>query len=343
MNTRKVTHNASKGNGSSADGYDHYVAVDWSLRVMAIGHMTRRSKQPTVFERPSDIKYMKDYLEAMAGRVVVAIEETTTAQWLYLELVDHVDAIIVCDPYRNRLLTDGPKTDKIDAGKLCLLLRAGLLKPVFHSASDLYELRRLVSAYEDLVQAGVRAQNQQTALRHGHGDKGKSAPFILDHLTHSIEVYRSSKEQYEQKFEELSRRNKDIRRLLDVTGIGIIGAVKIVAIVVDARRFPRAGHYLSYCGLVEHERISGGRSYGRRQPRFNHTLKAVYKIAAMAAISGADNPMRAYYDYLRAKGVADHNARHALARYIARVTYGILKTGERYRPFQQRSQERHVA
>ena len=343
MNTCNVTQNASKGKSQSIDGNDHYVAVDWSLRVMAIAHMTRRSKQPTVFERPSDIKYLKDYLDAMPGRVVVAIEETTTAQWLYLELVDHVDEIIVCDPYRNRLLTDGPKTDKIDAAKLCTLLRAGLLKAVFHSASDLYELRHLVSAYEDLVKAGVRAQNQQTALAQGHGDKGNSAPFILEHLTSSIELYRTSKQQYEEKFLELSRHNKHIRNLLDVTGIGIIGAVKIVAIVVDARRFPRSGKYLSYCGLVEHERMSGGRSYGRRQPRFNHTLKAVYKVAAMAAISGTNNPMRAYYDFLLAKGVAEHNARNAVARCIARVTYGILKTGKRYRPFQQRTQERQVA
>src|SRR6266571_9047203 len=81
MNTCKVTQNASKGKSQSIDGNDHYVAVDWSLRVMAIAHMTRRSKQPTVFERPSDIKYLKDYLDAMTGRVVVAIEETTTAQW----------------------------------------------------------------------------------------------------------------------------------------------------------------------------------------------------------------------------------------------------------------------
>lgn len=337
MNTRKVMQNPSKGKSPCSDGYDHFVAVDWSLRVMAIAHMTRRSKQPKVFERPSDIRQLKEYLDAMQGRKVVAIEETTTAQWLYLELVDHVDKIIVCDPYRNRLLAEGPKTDKIDAGKLCLLLRAGLLKAVFHSASDLYELRRLVSAYDDLVKAGVRAQNQQTALVQGHSDTGKSAPFILEHLTNSIELYRSSKEHYEEKFWELSRHNKHLRNLLDVTGIGIIGAVKIVAIVVDARRFPRSGHYLSYCGLVEHEQISGGRSYGRRRPRFNHTLKTVYKLAAMSVINSKNNALRAYYEYLLANGVAEHNARHALARYIARITYGMLKTGKRYRPFQQRS------
>ena len=345
MNRCKVAHSDRKGKGRSNESFDHYLALDWSMKVMAVAHMAKRMREPRVFERRSDLRELKEYLTGLNGRKVLAIEETTTAQWLYLELVDHVDHIIICDPFRNRLLSDGPKTDKIDAAKLCLLLRAGLLKAVFHSASDLYELRHLVSAYDDLVKAGVRAQNQQTALRQGHGDTANSAPFILEHLTNSIALYRSSKQQYEQKFLDLSRHNKQVRNLLEVTGIGIIGAVKIVAIVVDARRFPRSGHYLSYCGLVEHEQISGGRSYGRRRPRFNHPLKTVYKLAAMAVINSKNNALRAYYEYLLANGVAEHNARHALARYIARVTYGMLKTGKRYRPYQQRSQatERQVA
>ena len=338
MNRNKVTLSNRKGKGPSDGSFDHYLAVDWSMKVMAIAHMAKRSRQPQVFERQSDLKELKEYLASLKGGTVLAIEETTTAQWLYLELVDHVDRIIICDPFRNRLLSDGPKTDKIDAGKLCLLLRAGLLKEVFHSSNDLYKLRRLVGVYEDLVKAGVRAQNQKSCLEQAHGDTGTHAEFILEHLNKSIELYRSSKEEYERKFSECSKRNKLVRNLTEITGIGVIGAVKIVAVVVNAHRFPRAGHYLSYCGLVEHEKISGGRSYGRRRPRYNHTLKTVYKLAAMSAISSENNPLRTYYDYLLASGVAEHNARQALARYIARVTYGMLKTGKRYRPYQQRSQ-----
>jgi hypothetical protein len=334
MNNTKVPQSQRKGNSQFAGKFDHFLALDWSMKIMAIGHMTRRMKEPQLFERATDLKELKQYLDRLKGAKVLAIEETTTAQWLYVELIDHVDRIIMCDPYRNRLLLEGPKTDKIDAGKLCLLLRAGLLKEVFHSLSDLYQLRLLVSAYEDVVKAGVRALNQQSSLAQGHSDRGKHAPFILEHVAKSIDLYRASKKQYEQKFAEISKHNRFVSNLQDITGIGLIGAVKIVATVVDAHRFARAGHYLSYCGLVEHEKISGGRSYGRRRPRFNHTLKTVYKLAAMAAISGENNPIRQYYDYLLAKGLAEHNARHAVARYIARVTYGMLKTGKRYQPYQ---------
>ncbi len=335
MNSIKVTHATDKGKSLPVEIFDHYVTLDWSQQTMAIAHMTRSSAEPVVFERPSDLRALKTYLSSLRGRTVLAFEETTTAHWLYLELRDSVERLVICNPYWNRLLSDGPKTDKIDASKLCLLLRSGLLKEVFHSTDRLYELRCLVSAYTDVIQAGVRAMNQRSALDRGHSDRGTHASFIVEHLDKSIELYRQTKQQYEAKFEQSCRQHRQLKLLLAVPGIGTIGAVKILASVVDARRFPYSGKYLSYCGLVKHEKQSGGRNYGRRKSQYSRILKAVYKTAAIAAISG-NNPIREYYDSLLADGVAEHNARHAVARYIARITYGILKTGTRYEPYRWR-------
>jgi hypothetical protein len=335
MNIRKVASIEDKGKGLVIEDFQHFVSVDWSQHTMAVAHMTRQSKKPVVFERQAVLIDLKKYLSSLRERTVVTVEETTTAQWLYLELRDVVDRIIICDPLHNRWLCHGPKTDRIDADTLCILLRSGLLKEVFHSADELYELRSLVSAYEDVVRSGVRALNQQSALERGHRDQGQNASFILEHLHKSIDTYHETKKHYESKFEHLARHNKLTKSLLPISGIGTIGAVKIVATVIEAKRFATRGHFLSYCGLVKHEKLSGGRSYGRRKSRYSHTLKAVYKTAAMAAIRGK-NPIREYYDYLLGKGVAEHNARHAVARYIARITYGILKTGTRYDPYRWR-------
>ncbi len=134
----------------------------------------------------------------------------------------------------------------------------------------------------------------------------------------------------------LCRNDRLLRAQTQLAGIGPIGAVKILSAVIDARRFPRDAHYLSYCGLVKLVKESGQRSYGYRSPRFNHTLKAVYKTAAMAAIGGA-NPMHEYYEYLLSKGVPAHNARHAVARQIAKISYGMLKHGTDYQPKQYES------
>ena len=322
--------------------YDHYIAIDWSLKTMAIGHMSRRDDHPRVFERPTEVKELKEYLGSLKGRTILTMEESGTAHWLYLELLDCVERIMVCDPFHNRLLCHGPKTDKIDAGKLCELLRAGLLKEVYHSDNGLYELRTLVSAYQDVVSAGVRALNQKKALTLGHRDKGKSASFIGEILQENIDLYRRSKQQYERRLDDVARRNELVRFQREIDGIGTIGAVRIVATVVDARRFPYAGKYFSYCGLVTHEKLSGGRSYGRRKPRYSRVLKSVYKTAPIAALQGA-NPMREYYDHLLAQGIAERNARHAVARYIARISYGMLKSGTRYEPYRWRGRTKEAA
>ena len=319
----------------SIRNYDHYIAIDWSLKTMAVGHMSRRDESPRVFERPSDLKEIKAYLVSLKGRKIITFEESGAAHWLYLELFDYAERILICDPFHNRLLCHGPKTDKIDGRKLCELLRAGLLKDIYHSDSGLYELRNLVSAYGDVVRAGVRALNQKEALALGHRDTGKTAAFIGETLDESIDLYRRTKKQYEYRFDDMARRNKLVNHQRAIPGIGTIGAVKIVACVVDARRFPCTGKYFSYCGLVKHEKFSGGRSYGQRKPRYSRVLKSVYKTAAIAALKGT-NPIREYYDHLLTRGVAEHNARHAVARYIARISYGMLKSGTCYEPYRWR-------
>jgi len=315
MSKRKVSEHELKGKDGLFSGFDHYVALDWSQQSMAIGHMSPRSHHPKIFERDAVLDALKEYLSSLRGRIVLTIEETTTAQWLYVELREYVERIILCDPYRNRLLSDGPKTDKIDAGKLCQLLRAGLLKEVYHSTDEIYQLRRLMSAYEDLVKSGVRLKNQRHALYRAHSETEPEAGFILQHVNNGLELYEATKKQYENRLKELASQHRLARLLQEVTGIGLIGSLTILAIVVDARRFPRSSHYLVYCGLVHFRKQSGGRDYGKRKARYNHALKRVYKLAAMAAISALGNPLREYYDVLRARGVAEHNARHAVARH----------------------------
>lgn len=76
--------------------------------------MTKKSNKITAIDVPSDIVEFKVYLKKLRGTQILTIEETTTTQWLYTELEEYVDKILICDPLRNRLLSEGPKTDKIE-------------------------------------------------------------------------------------------------------------------------------------------------------------------------------------------------------------------------------------
>jgi transposase len=276
-------------------------------------------------------------LDQLQGKKVLTFEETTTSQWLYTELKGHVDEIVVCDAYRNKLLSEGPKTDKIDATKLVQLLKANLLKPVFHSGDEFFYLRKIVSGYEDVVKAGVRLKNQRSALFRAQG-KGKSEKtlenpkdtFVLDGIDRGILAYEEEKQRYEKEFHKIWKSYPMVKNLETLPGVGEIGAVKIAAIVVDARRFADRAHFLSYCGLIRLDRISGGKSYGSKKPRCCPALKGVFKTAALSVILPSRKSFLSdFFVFLvRDKNYSERNARNAVARRIAVLAYGIMKSNK---------------
>ena len=325
--------------------YDHYIAIDWSIKNMAIARMTKKSNKITAIDVPSDIEDLQAYLKNLKRTKILTIEETTTSQWLYAELNEYVDRILICDPNRNKLLGEGAKNDKIDASKLVQLLKAGLLKEVYHSTEKFLNLRRLVSGYEDLVKVGVRLKNQRYALLRACGKSGKERAgipiesqgeqFVLDSLDRQIEAYEDEKERYEREFERLARKNVEIKHQRSLPGIGTINAVKIVARVVTPYRFPDKGHYLSYTGLIKLERTSGGRSYGKKNPRYSRQLKSVYKSGVLAAIGG-NNSINDYYEHLIQKeSCPEYNARQKACRRLAVLSLGVFKSGKKYQPFRR--------
>lgn len=325
--------------------YDHYIAIDWSAKNMAIARMTKKSNKITTIDVASDIKELQIYLNNLKGTKILTIEETTTSQWLYTELKNYVNRILICDPQRNRLLNEGPKTDKIDATKLVQLLKAGLMKEVYHSSEKFLYLRRLVSGYEDLVKVEVGLKNQRYALLRANGTKGReksgfkldreSDQFVLACLDRQIKAYELEKLRYEKEFDKLSRKYLEIKYQKGLPGIGVINAVKIVSRIVSPYRFSTKGHYLSYAGLIKLEKISGGRSYGKKNPRFCRQLKSVYKTGVLAAIGG-NNPINSYYEYLiKQKGYPEYKARHSACRRLAVLSLGVFKSGKKYQPYRR--------
>jgi hypothetical protein len=76
--------------------------------------------------------------------------------------------------------------------------------------------------------------------------------------------------------------------------------------------------------IVKLVKISGGRSYGKKNPRYSRQLKNVYKMGVVAAIGG-NNPLNEYYDNLiREKGYLPHIARHKACRRLAVLSFGVF-------------------
>ncbi len=71
---------------------------------------------------------------------------------------------------------------------------------------------------------------------------------------------------------------------------------------------------------------------------FNYTFK--FKVTfcvrgVMAAICG-NNPINDYYEYLiTEKAYPPYQARHKACRRLATLSFGILKSGEKYQPYRK--------
>ncbi|MCZ0933540.1 MAG: transposase [Oligoflexia bacterium] len=221
-----------------------------------------------------------------------------------------------------------------------------MLKEVYHSGEDAIYLRKLVNGYEDIVRSGVRLKNQRSAFFRCEGldhkkdkciSKNESIHFILKEIDKQIELNESVKKNYNLEFKKLSCKYKEIGLLKSLPGIGAIHAVQILAVVVNIRRFKRRGHFLSYCGLIKHEKMSGGRSYGKRQPRYYRPLKQVFKMASHIVIQEiCNNPLKEFYEYqVNKKQKSPQIARHNVARRLAVLVYGVLKTGQKFDPYRR--------
>lgn len=312
--------------------YDVIVALDWAKSNMAIARLDKDKEKPRVFQRAADIAFLKRYLSKIKESKSLTIEESSAAHYLFTELVDYVDEIIVADPFRNKLLLDGPKNDLRDAANLALLTRSkGLIKPVYHSLNENYEIRKLVSGYEDLIKASVRAKNQYEAFAAYKKELKPTDVFIMKQKKEEIGFLDKFRRSYEDEFAKLYKKHAVIRKLSKIDGIGIKSAVKIVGIVLDANRFCSHRKFLAYCGLVKYRKQSGGRDYGERITRYSRPLKAVFKMAAVSAITN-DTPFRAYYKHLVENGVFEHNARNSVARLLAKVALAIMKSKCRFDP-----------
>ncbi len=88
---------------------------------------------------------------------------------LYAVLKPHVEEIVVCNPRRNALLKEGRKSDKVDARKLAELLRAGLLRAVYHGENGLRMLRELARSYLTISKDQRRVMSRLKALYRSWG------------------------------------------------------------------------------------------------------------------------------------------------------------------------------
>ncbi|WP_211754719.1 IS110 family transposase [Nocardioides gansuensis] len=113
--------------------------------------------------------------------------------------------------------------------------------------------------------------------------------------------------------------------LTDIHGIGPIVAARLLAEVVDARRYPTRDAFAAANGTAPIPASSGRTVRHRYNPGGNRQLnKALYTIAITQI--GADTEGRAYYHRKRAAGKTSREALRSLKRRLSDLVYRTMLT-----------------
>lgn len=262
-----------------------YVGIDAHMESLSIAVLGERVGEPepvrTLPNEPSKVRaYFRRLLER--GHVHAVYEAGCLGFVLYRLLSDLGVQCIVAAPSRIPVLPgDHRKTDRLDAQRLALFLRAGQITAVTPPTPELEALRSLVRTRQAIQEDVVRARHrlQKFLLLRGHVWTGggnwshKHLGWIrdqrmaleedqktLDFLRRELELRVESLDDLDLRIRRRSEEpelREPVDKLRAFRGVGPLTAVFVIAELGDPRRFRTAEQVASYCGLVPSEHSSG--------------------------------------------------------------------------------------
>jgi transposase len=339
-----------------------YVAFDVHQATISAAVLAASGKLITQAVLQTDASAIRDFLRGISGAVHLTFEEGTQAQWLFDLTRPLVADLLVCNPRENHSMKRGNKSDQKDALQLAMLLRAGLLKPVYHGTPQVATLKHLAHNYDALTEDTTRTMNRLKAIYRSQAIKcagrdvydtrnrqawlaklkaeglQQRAAFLYRQLDHLRELRREARKALLKE----ARMHGAFRRLGEVPGLGPIRVAQIIAGIGSPHRFRTKRQLWAYCGFAVITRssadyqISGDkleRRHKQTQTRglnqsFSQRLKLAFKGAALEALKR--EAFKKIYERLTSSGVRAEMARLTIARKLAAVALAIWKSGEVY-------------
>lgn len=259
-----------------------------------------------------------DKLEAWVhknlGPTDCAVLEATANAWHFFDQLQPLLAsVTVAHPQLVKLITAARvKTDPQDAVKLARLLAAGLIPPVWVPPIHVRELRGLVTHRRRLINQRTQARNRLHAVLQRHNLFPPSGdPFGITNrawwegldlssmeklrIRHDLAILASLQPLVEEVDAELVRLSTvepwadDVLYLLQLSGIGILSAMTLLAAIGDISRFPSSKKLVGYSGLGssihksgQTQRTGGITKQGRRDIRYT-VIEAAWRAIENSA------------------------------------------------------------
>ena len=138
---------------------------------------------------------------------------------------------------------------------------------------------------------------------------------------------------YDKLLDRLAGESEKARRLMGIPGVGVLGAIAVIANLGDPNCFKNGRHYSAYLGLVPRQFSSGGKTMlGKVSKQGDSYLRYLLIHGARASLRFCEK-----YDDERSLKLQDMKRRMhlnkvcvALANKNARIIWAMLATGKEY-------------
>src|SRR5438034_1813662 len=296
---------------------------------------------------PATPEHFLTTIAAYREDLVVAVECIFTWYWLADLCAQEGIAFVLGHALYMKAIHGGKaKNDKIDAHKIAVLLRGGMLPmafvypPEMRATRDLLRRRMYLMRKRAELLAHVQNTNSQYNLpeigkkiAYKANRQGVAERFSYPSVQTSIEVDLKLMDHYDQLLTDLElyivRTAKEhdgnaLYRLRSVPGIGKILALVILYEIHDINRFATVQDFVSYARLVKCAKESAGKRHGTSGKKSGNVhLKWAFSEASVLFLRANPKGQR-YVEKLTAKhGKA--KALSILAHKLGRAVYFMLK------------------
>ena len=279
--------------------------------------------------------------------LVVCVECIFTWYWLAdLCAREGIPFVLGHALYMKAMHGGKAKNDKIDAQKIAVLLRGGMLPQAYVYPAEMRATRDLLRRRIHLMRkrAELLTHVQQTNSQYNLPEIGKKIAYkanragvaerFADPAVHkSVEVDLALLDYDDQLLRDLelamvkTAKQHDANTLYllqTVPGIGKILRLVLLYEMHDIARFPRVQDFVSYCRLVKCAKESAGKRYGTSGTKIgNAYLKWAFSEAAVLFLR--NNPAGQKYLARLEKKHGKGKALTVLAHKLARAVYDMLK------------------
>lgn len=324
-----------------------YCGIDLHARTMYLCILDQAGETLLHRNMPATPEALLKAITPYRDQIVLAAECMFTWYWLADLCADHGIPFVLGHALYMKAIHGGKaKNDKIDAHKIAVLLRGGMLPQAYvypaemRATRDLLRRRMHLARKRGALLAHVQNTNSQYNLpaigkkiAYKANRDGVAERFADPAVQKSIEVDLALITYYDELLRDVeltivkTAKHHDAQTLYllhTVPGIGKILSLVLLYEIHDIERFPRVQDFASYCRLVKCAKESAGKRSGTSGSKIgNAHLKWAFSEAAVLFLRDhpAAQKFLARLEHKHSKG----KALTILAHKLARAVYYMLK------------------